>query len=601
MRGAFGGFNEDVRPVRLGDDQQRRRPRTRGPLLPRIHRCDRRGLPIDVVSVGCGNDTADRAIQEIRKIVEQDGANVVLGPLSGDEGIAIANYAKDHPEVTFINGISGAQEATLQVRAPNFFRFTGDGAQWNAGLGDMLHNTAGWNTAVVIADDYGFGWTSAAGFIADFCAAGGKVVQRVFPPLNTTDYSSFIAQLPNPDEVDGYFWAVGGTGTQASLEAFVNAKGDLSGKQHAGNLFFNPALASAIGPGIAGAYIGGFASFAGDVKTPEITAYAASADAAWDTLAGALTSNEPGPPSTALTFVFAYGYYLAGTALVQALNEVKGDLSDNHKALNAALSGMTLKGPFGTVTLDKNRQAIVDTTVQQLVLEGDKVVPRPLPSSRGSIRPSVEPSARQLRRQVVTRPLARFAACRGPARRFQSSMACRRNSRRKLRTVNTTAPTLRNAGRYRMIEAGAIRRSLPGCPSISMSPEAMVCARPERCRQDHLVQRGRRRHQATSGSVSISGVDCTLMPSRRRPVSESPARISALGCSPASRWKTICTWPSLATRVGIDRCGAHSPTSGRARRRAPQPRRSGSAITSVRGSVTSPMANNANSRWVWRW
>ena len=31
--------------------------------------------------------------QEIRTLVEQDGANVVIGPLSGDEGIAIANYA----------------------------------------------------------------------------------------------------------------------------------------------------------------------------------------------------------------------------------------------------------------------------------------------------------------------------------------------------------------------------------------------------------------------------------------------------------------------------------------------------------------------------
>ena len=101
----------------------------------------------------------------------------------------------------------------------------------------------------MIADDYGFGWTSAAGFIADFCAAGGDVVTQVFPPLGTTDYSSFVQQLPNPDEVDGYFWVVGGTGTKASLEAFVNAKGDLTGDQHAGNLFFSPALADGAGNG----------------------------------------------------------------------------------------------------------------------------------------------------------------------------------------------------------------------------------------------------------------------------------------------------------------------------------------------------------------
>jgi len=62
-------------------------------------------------------------------------------------------------------------------------------------------------------DDYSFGWTSAAGMIADFCAAGGQITKRVFPPLNTTDYSSYARQLPPPSQVDGYFWVVGGSGT----------------------------------------------------------------------------------------------------------------------------------------------------------------------------------------------------------------------------------------------------------------------------------------------------------------------------------------------------------------------------------------------------
>ena len=65
-------------------------------------------------------------------------------------------------------------------------------------------------------DDYSFGWTSAAGLIADFCAVGGKITKRVYPPLNTTDYSSYVQQLPPPDSVDGYFWVVGGTGTAAA-------------------------------------------------------------------------------------------------------------------------------------------------------------------------------------------------------------------------------------------------------------------------------------------------------------------------------------------------------------------------------------------------
>ncbi|WP_420637801.1 ABC transporter substrate-binding protein [Candidatus Poriferisocius sp.] len=371
--GAFGGFHEDVTAgavfalVRHAGAT----PNSSTTALEGFSGAEVAGVPIELVSIGCGDDTADRAIQEIRKIVEQDGANVVIGPLSGDEGIAIANYALDHPEVTFINGISGAQDSTLHVRAPNFFRFNGDGAQWNAGIGDILYNDAGWRTAAVIADDYGFGWTSAAGFVADFCAAGGEIVAQVFPPLGTTDYSSFVQQLPDPDEVDGYFWVVGGTGTNASLEAFLNAKGDLTGDQHAGNLFFSPALAEALGTDIAGAYVAGFATLPGDVSTPAIQAYLADADAAWESLAGALSGNEPAAPSLAMGFGFAYGYYSAGLALVTALEQVDGDLSNNHAALREALSNITLDAPYGPISLDENRQAIVDTFVARLVLNDD--------------------------------------------------------------------------------------------------------------------------------------------------------------------------------------------------------------------------------------
>ena len=113
--------------------------------------------------------------------MEQLDADVMIGPLSGDESIAVANYAKQHPDKTFVDGSAGAQDTTLKVQAPNFFRFNGDGAQWNAGLGDIAYNKLGWRKAAVIADDYSFGWTSAAGFIADFCAAGGQITQAGLP------------------------------------------------------------------------------------------------------------------------------------------------------------------------------------------------------------------------------------------------------------------------------------------------------------------------------------------------------------------------------------------------------------------------------------
>ena len=131
------------------------------------------GRPIEIVGYGCADDTADKAIEETRRLVEQEGAEILIGPLSGDEGIAVANYAKEQPDVTFLNGTSGAQDTTLKVQAPNFFRFHSDGAQWSAGLGDYAYNTLGWKTAAIIGDDYSFPYTSLAGFVAEFCALGG--------------------------------------------------------------------------------------------------------------------------------------------------------------------------------------------------------------------------------------------------------------------------------------------------------------------------------------------------------------------------------------------------------------------------------------------
>jgi branched-chain amino acid transport system substrate-binding protein len=372
--GPFGGFHEDtVAGVALAMVNFAGATVTsKDTALDGWEGAEINGTPIELVGIGCGDDTADTIRGEIQQLVEQEGANIVIGPLSGDEGIAVAEYAKANPELTVLSGIAGSQEPTLQVQADNYFRFHGDGAMWNAGMGDILHNQEGWDTVAVIADDYSFGHTSAAGFIADFCGVGGDVVSRVFPPLGTTDYSSFVQQLPDPDEVDGYFWVVGGTGTQAALEAFVNAKGDLTGEQHAGNLFFNPGLAQALGTDIAGAYVGGFAVLPADIKTPEIEEYLASADETWDTLPTGLTGGEPGPPSTAAGFGFMYGYYSAGVALAQALQATEGDPAPD--VLQPALADLTLELPYGDISLDENNSGIVDVGLSQLVEEDGEIV-----------------------------------------------------------------------------------------------------------------------------------------------------------------------------------------------------------------------------------
>jgi branched-chain amino acid transport system substrate-binding protein len=321
------------------------------------------GVPIELVGIGCGDDTADTAIKETRRLMEQLGADIMIGPLSGDESIAVANYAKDHPNQTFINGSAGAMDTTLEVQAPNFFRYNSDGAQWNAGTGDVAFNDLGWKTAAVIMDDYSFAWTSGAGFIAEFCAAGGEVISRVFPPLNTTDYSSFAGQLPDPDEVDGYFWVVGGSGTLPALKAFEDAKGPVTPTQHMGNLFWEFAAGS-MDPSMEGAYIGGFGT-AGDLKLDSVAEHTAIVDAHFDTIP---PFGEAGPQAHS---GFLVNYWLAAKALIEGLEAVGGDISDDQAALQSALGSLVLADPYGTTTLDENRQAIQDQYVRRFVTLDD--------------------------------------------------------------------------------------------------------------------------------------------------------------------------------------------------------------------------------------
>ena len=81
--------------------------------------------------------------------------------------------------MTFLNGTSAAQDTTLRDPAPNFFRFSTDGAQWMAGLGDYSYNDKGYHTVATVAEDYSFPYTQVFGFMAEFCKAGGHVAVEV--------------------------------------------------------------------------------------------------------------------------------------------------------------------------------------------------------------------------------------------------------------------------------------------------------------------------------------------------------------------------------------------------------------------------------------
>jgi branched-chain amino acid transport system substrate-binding protein len=359
--GAFGAFYEpDIAGAQVPLINRGAKPKNPKKPSDGITGAEIAGKKIEIVGYGCSDGTADKAIEETRRLMEQEGADILIGPLSGDESIAVANYAKEHPDQTFINGAAGAQDASLKVQAPNYFRYNTDGAQFSAGLGDYAYNELGWRTAAVVGDDYAFPYTSLAGFIAEFCSVGGKVTKRVWPPLGEKDYSSYISQIP--EDVDGLYVGVGGTGLISFIKQYEQQRGKIDTKKIMGNVFWpDPLVLKEVGDRLVGGVTAGPTS--GDSTEPAAKEYVGEIKAAYPEIAPLASS------------VFVYHYYIATEALALALEEVNGDISGGQKKLQEALADVEFDAAYGNIALDENRSAISNNYVQRIVpdLNGDNV------------------------------------------------------------------------------------------------------------------------------------------------------------------------------------------------------------------------------------
>jgi branched-chain amino acid transport system substrate-binding protein len=306
------------------------------------------GKKIEIIKAS-SDAKPDVAVNATRKLVEQDKVQIMVGPLSGSEGIAVKDYSKTQPGVTFINGSSGAQATTLTSPSPNFYRFNTDGAQWMVGLGKAALDK-GYKRVMVIAEDYAFPYSQVQGFMSEYCRLGGKVPVKAWVPLGGKDYASVIARIPK--DVDALVVVLGGADAVNFLNQYEQAGGDkpmIGGSITVSQDVLNykgkrreSLVGTLAGSPIADAY-----------DAPEFKAFVADYKKAYP----------DGYPSPSL---FALVYYINMKAALDALDMVKGDLSDGQKKYREALAKMTLKTPVGDVKLDENRQAIGTTFITEV-------------------------------------------------------------------------------------------------------------------------------------------------------------------------------------------------------------------------------------------
>jgi branched-chain amino acid transport system substrate-binding protein len=283
-----------------------------------------------------------KVVLATRRLVEVERIDAVISPIGGAEGIVFRDLARKFPNVTFLASDMGTQETTLREPPANYFRFAPTGAQTTAGLGSYAYRDLGWRSAVVVAEDWYPGWESAAGFVAEFCALGGTVVERDWHTLFAPDPTGTAKR--HASAADGVL-VIATTGTQVPylLAYTAAAKPARDRLLLSGAAFFDSRALQPPGLDLSGVVVGGPIPQAG---SPAMRAYR-----------DAFRRRFPDLPERVGDGLVETPAYAAVTALVEALEETGGEVGDGQALLRSKLAAGVLDAPHGAIRLDRNRQA----------------------------------------------------------------------------------------------------------------------------------------------------------------------------------------------------------------------------------------------------
>ena len=158
------------------------------------------GRKVELIIADTGGNPAG-AKTKTQELVERNKVHVIIGPLAAFEAIAIDDYIKQ-AQIPTVSCSAAAEDLTQRKPNPWFVRTSASSGQPNHAVGDYAAKVLGYKRVAIIADDFAYGHETAAGFQRVFEDNGGKVVQKLWPPLNVADYGSYVGQIkPNVDGV----------------------------------------------------------------------------------------------------------------------------------------------------------------------------------------------------------------------------------------------------------------------------------------------------------------------------------------------------------------------------------------------------------------
>ena len=308
------------------------------------------GRKVELIVADTGGNPAG-AKTKAQELVERDRVDFIVGPLAAFELLAITAYV----EQAKVPMLSLAAAEDMTQRKPNafFVRASATSSQCNHPLGDYAAKEMKLKRVATISEDFAFGYEQAGGLQRVFEDAGGRIVKKLWPPLNTADYTPFLAQLT---DIDGVWNGFAGSNpikfNQQYAELGLKAKYPVLG----GWTAYDDALLKSFGDEALGAISAAW--YSSDLDTPSNKRFVA--DMVKD------YGNIPGG--------YAAGIYINGMCIEAALAKTGGKIEDK-EALIAALRAVSLSDtPRGAFHFDHFGNVIGNVFIRKLERKDGKLV-----------------------------------------------------------------------------------------------------------------------------------------------------------------------------------------------------------------------------------
>jgi branched-chain amino acid transport system substrate-binding protein len=306
------------------------------------------GRPVELLAADTGGNPLG-AKTKLSELVERDRVSMILGPFAAFELLAISDYLRQH-EIPTIS-IAAAEDVTQRQANPWVLRTSVSSAQTPHAMADYSFKELNMRTMSTIANDFAFGHEECAGFQRVFEDAGGKIVQKLWPPLVTPDWIPFVAQF---GDVDGIFNGLGGGNPIPFLKAYggVGKKIPMTG----GWSFLDEPLLKNLSDEAIGIYTAHF--YSPSVETASNKRFVAAMQKDYDELPGG----------------GAAGMYVAGQVIEAALEKTGGNIENKKSFRDAMLNVRLMDTPRGNFHFDQYGNAVGAVYIRKCERKDGKLV-----------------------------------------------------------------------------------------------------------------------------------------------------------------------------------------------------------------------------------